>query len=382
MRRLGAATQGRLAQACASGEGRKDMFARRTVFVVGAGCSFEYGLPVGETLKSQIVDRMGSLSRAQRARDMEPYDELMLSAVRKLAHQEQIDAGNKVGLWLEAAGKIARGLPHSTSIDRYLAFRSDDPRIVQLGKLAIVQTILEAERASSLQPTPLDHAAIAGVTRDQPHWLGQLFGRMQEGVAGKARIADLFRNVTFVCFNYDRCIEHYFFNALVEYGDFNEEEAARVMAGMRIIHPYGRIGALPWDLDVSQSLRADYGVELSSHEQLLTLAKGIRTFTEGAHDAQHLPIHEALLEAEQVVFLGFSFLDQNMDMLTPNVRCPPASVTGTVFNESSSNQDLARALVHSMLSGRTGGAPEGHRIEFHGMTAGQFLANNGNALMR
>ena len=120
MRRLGAATQGRLAQACASGEGRKDMFARRTVFVVGAGCSFEYGLPVGETLKSQIVDRMGSLSRAQRARDMEPYDELMLSAVRKLAHQEQIDAGNKVGLWLEAAGKIARGLPHSTSIDRYL----------------------------------------------------------------------------------------------------------------------------------------------------------------------------------------------------------------------------------------------------------------------
>lgn len=197
MRRLGAATQGRLAQACASGEGRKDMFARRTVFVVGAGCSFEYGLPVGETLKSQIVDRMGSLSRAQRARDMEPYDELMLSAVRKLAHQEQIDAGNKVGLWLEAAGKIARGLPHSTSIDRYLAFRSDDPRIVQLGKLAIVQTILEAERASSLQPTPLDHAAIAGVTRDQPHWLGQLFGRMQEGVAGKARIADLFRNVTF-----------------------------------------------------------------------------------------------------------------------------------------------------------------------------------------
>jgi hypothetical protein len=38
---------------------------------------------------------------------MEPYDELMLSAVRKLAHQEQIDAGNKVGLWLEVSGVSA-----------------------------------------------------------------------------------------------------------------------------------------------------------------------------------------------------------------------------------------------------------------------------------
>lgn len=45
----------------------------------------------------------------------------------------------------------------------------------------------------------------------------QSFGGMQESVAGKARIADLIRNVTFVCGNYDRCIEHYFYNALLGY---------------------------------------------------------------------------------------------------------------------------------------------------------------------
>lgn len=358
------------------------MFARRTVFVVGAGCSYEYGLPVGETLKRLIVDRMSSLSRAQRQSGMEPYDELMLNAVRRLAHQEPGDAANQVGAWLEAAGKIARGLPHATSIDRYLAFRSDDQRIVQLGKLAIVQSILEAERASSLDASPLDHVEIGRIAHNQPHWLGQVFGRMQEGVAGKARITDLFRNVTFVSFNYDRCIEHYFYNAIVEYGDFSDSEAASAMVELRIIHPYGRIGALPWDIDVSQPLKADYGVELSSSEHLLSLASGIRTFTEGAHDDQHRPTHEALLQAEQVIFLGFSFLDQNMDMLTPNGRCSGTAVSGTVYNESPSNQELARSLVRSMLSGRTGGAPDGLQIDFHGVTAGQFIANNGNALMR
>jgi len=358
------------------------MFARKTVFIIGAGCSFEYDLPVGEGLKARIINKMARLAQARSRSASEEPDTLMVDAVRQLA-QDDMTTKDKIGPWLTAAEEVARGLPHSSSIDRYIHFRQDDQRIVTLGKLAIVRSILEAEAKSSLYIVPLDHARLFRTAGNQPHWLGQIFERMQENVASKANISDIFKNLTFICFNYDRCIEHYFYNAVRDYGSFSKVEAAEVLNSLCVLHPYGRVGALPWEPDSANTLKVSFGQDLYTSDHLVSLAKGIKTFTEGEHEAKTInAIHQSILDANQIVFMGFSFLEQNMTFLTPKSRSGVGSIFATVFRESTSNQSISEELILSMLKGGNDSGPVNRTPLLYNKTAGNFLSELGNQLRR
>ena len=308
-------------------------------------------------------------------------DMILLNAVRQIAHQEGISQ-DTMGPWLMAADELSRGLPHSSSIDRYLHFRSDDKRVVKLGKLAIVRAILQAEQESTLHAFPLNHISIANRAPNGIHWLGQLFLQMQEGVESKGRVADVFKNVSFISFNYDRCIEHYFYNAVKDWGSFSDQEAAEALRFLDISHPYGSVGGLPWDDRKAGTVRVEYGAEPTS-EELVKLAGGIKTFTEGEHEATLVTgMHQNILDAGKIVFMGFSFLDQNVELLTPPTQTAASEIVATVYGMSRSNQNIAELLMMAMLKGTAGAPPFPHKPHMHGVPAGHLIRDWGNELRR
>jgi hypothetical protein len=64
----------------------------------------------------------------------------------------------------------------------------------------------------------------------------------------------------------------------------------------------------------------------------------IRTFTEQiADDSLQTTIHDRISNAETLLFLGFSFHEQNMQLIRPSSECQAKQVLGTAFGISESN---------------------------------------------
>src|SRR4051794_38865980 len=119
------------------------MIKKSTVFVLGAGAGFDIGMPLGSTLSGTIGNKLNfRFVRGQ----LEKGDEVIWGALRHLASYEKIN--------IEECSKSGMGtgpgLQVSRSIDSYLHSHQHNKELQYCGKLAIVQSIFEAERASSL----------------------------------------------------------------------------------------------------------------------------------------------------------------------------------------------------------------------------------------
>jgi hypothetical protein len=160
------------------------------------------------------------------------------------------------------------------------------------------------------------------------------------------------------------------------------------MKHLKIMHPYGRIGGLPWDAAPGEPV-LEFGRDGIQGPTLNRVAKGIRTFAERVEEGDELGrIRTAVREANQLIFLGFSYLDQNMDLLRPNAPCRAGTVFGTTFGESDSNSKLAVALIRKMLKGSEPG-PGGHPPDSYvtgptlvGASATDFIKAYGNSIRR
>jgi hypothetical protein len=129
-----------------------------------------------------------------------------------------------------------------------------------------------------------------------------------ENVA-KSELDEVFSNLTLIVFNYDRCIEAYFPRALQQYYGLQPRDAELLLSKLKIIHPYGVAGGL----DARGQISVPFG---STEVNLLEVAHGIRTFSEGLADPEMgTAIVAALSSAFTLVFLGFSFHPLNMELL-------------------------------------------------------------------
>ncbi|MEY9590849.1 hypothetical protein ABIA06_003140 [Bradyrhizobium yuanmingense] len=85
--------------------------------------------------------------------------------------------------------------------------------MVEVGKMAIVGQILEAERNSELaisrETGRLDVDHVDG------RWLSEWLSMALSGIQ-RSKLGTMFDRVTFINFNYDRCIEHYLYWVLQE----------------------------------------------------------------------------------------------------------------------------------------------------------------------
>jgi hypothetical protein len=167
----------------------------KTVFVVGAGASSEFGLPLGSALAAEIRSRLQEELRADPSHPRPLFNGAMMIGDSRRMH----------GDYGEAARDLASGLVSARSVDRLLDSRSDRPLVGLMGKYAIARVIAEREAQTWLSmgiESDWD-ATQSAMTAAGQTWIGSLFSMLQEGVRPDDA-ETIFADVSFVTFNYDR----------------------------------------------------------------------------------------------------------------------------------------------------------------------------------
>lgn len=268
------------------------MFTRPTVFILGAGASLEAGFPLGSKLISNMMYTIAAAIE---------------------------DAGSQGNVYFhdrpvkaETLRRVYDGLKHNQSIDNYLSSVPDEPEIQQFGKYLIAAQILDAERQSHCGNSdgilygPMNHEA--GMLNS---WYEEMFRRMRERT-NTTNVHTMFENVAFVNFNYDRSLALYLLYALkASYPNVQDIEAI-INKHLLMIHPYGHLGNLPFQSKDGHAV--NYGCKYSNPNELIG---NIYTFEEDISSLSnnHRRIHQFLQWAERIVFLGFAFHQQNLDLL-------------------------------------------------------------------
>lgn len=268
------------------------MFRRQTLFVVGAGASAEFGLPLGTLLARQITNKMDI--RFERGFDFVGSGDRRL--YEQLINSKRQDADQ----WQPAAMRIRDGLPFAQSIDDFLDQRRSDRYINLYGKSAICQAILEAERESKLYFNPSNRDEPFDAVALTDTWLVKFMYMLCRGVP-REKVAHIFEHVDFIIFNYDRCIEHFLISALERAYSITQQDAAAIVDELQVLHPYGSVGRLG---------QVSFG---NSGANCVALAEEIKTYTEQADEKTVLhKILDRVDRAECIVFLGFAYHRQNM----------------------------------------------------------------------
>jgi hypothetical protein len=319
------------------------MFRRPTVFIVGAGASREVNLPLGNELKNRIATALNI--RFQGFNELISGSRLIADCLRRHALEVQ---QRDINYLLRHCWEIVAGMPGAISIDNYLDQRGQDADREICAKLAIVETISEAERNSLLFIDPRE--------RDQELDFAQIeaaraylvpLGRMVTSGARPNDLERMFENLTIVTFNYDRCIEHFFLRRLMNQYWLNEQAAAVFARRLRVHHVYGSIGTLPWAHP--NNVGVSFGEPLGSGP-CLAAARQIRTFTESHTDADlQAAIHNAIARAHTVVYLGFAYHEISMQLIHPNDDVATERIFATRFEVSDPNWQICR---NSLLADR------------------------------
>ena len=168
------------------------------------------------------------------------------------------------------------------------------------------------------------------------------------------RISDkIFDNLSIVNFNYDRCIEQFLARAICELFRKSDAEIHPLMERLQIFHPYGQVGHMQW---ARNGLRK-VGFGDVDYEDLIGVANEIRTFNEQIEEGEELKIiREKIASAQRIVFLGFHFHSQNMELLkaTGPGRGGIVNSYATAYDRSEADKALLDRVIRKMLEERGG----------------------------
>lgn len=254
--------------------------------------------------------------------------------------------GGLINDFLHVGRLIASAMPQAISIDNFMDAHNDNEKLIVMGKLGIITSILNAERRSKIYSDPRIGKPNIDFKKIENTWYSGFFKTLTENCL-KQNINRLFDNVKFIIFNYDRCIEHYLYHAIQNYYFLNPDEAAEIMANAEFYHPYGVVGSLPWlTPDGGQSVA--FGGHISE-EDLVASASSIRTFTESTEGEAINEMRHTIEECERIVFLGFSYLEQNLRILKPDIDDPSIEIVGTSYGISTSNRNIIEAGLQEVF---------------------------------
>lgn len=259
------------------------MIKEKTVFIFGAGLSSDYHFPTDHQLRDKIIQ------------DLELIE---MSDHSKMA-TKRIELLERMSFSQEELIKFKEGLQRGCfdTIDQFLETRKD-PRTIAIGKAAIAMALLSYESKAAFD-TGFSNTCFYRF----------LFQKMVEGTS-KETFKD--NEVTIVTYNYDRSFEFFLWNTLRNhYEGIKEGEVDNIMKEIKIIHIHGMVGQMHWQ----DPNFVNYGNEVN-YENLILAKNGIVIFNEidGAHN-KYKEAHRAILEAENVVFVGFGFDLLNLSRL-------------------------------------------------------------------
>ncbi|CDZ31165.1 Hypothetical protein NGAL_HAMBI490_60440 [Neorhizobium galegae bv. officinalis] len=339
------------------------MFEAGTVFVVGAGASAEFGLPVGWALVEQIREKSkfnfdhGSYPKGNRK-----IFETVFSKYGK--EQKQLEQA------FMAFADIQQGVETAGSIDEYINRYSDDSLIAELGKLLIAHSILEAENKSKLMPAKGQEAEGINWNSVQDTWISPFARTLFDGIKAND-VESIGNGIKIICFNYDRCIEHYLEYAIMRaYRGVERKQARQIVDNMQILHPYGSLGTLN---------NFSFGTPIE-HTNLYNVTKNLITWSETISD-ETLPdaMRQAVLDARTIVFLGFAFANQNLKLLKPEMATSKpyfTNVYATAFGLTNDVEESLRRKIGRLVTPRDYliSDPQERAIKFkYGMKCREFM---------
>lgn len=321
---------------------------RKTVFVIGAGASKEANLPTGLELKSKIAQLLDI--RFENYRQI-GGDETITQALRLLVQDVNGRDGDINPYRIEAC-HISEAMPQAISIDNFIDTHRENPKIALCGKLAIVKSILEAEKKSLLYFDKYKNVSKLNFKFLEKTWYGSFFQLLTENCA-KSELKARFETITLIIFNYDRCIEHYLLHALQNYYKIDQSNAAQLVKYINIYHPYGQVGHLPW-IQAKDSM--GFG-ESPTGQTLLSLSNQIKTFAEGTdpNASEIVEIKEHMAKVSHLIFLGFAFHKLNMKLLNPTENVKGLNVIrcfATAYQLSESNKETISEKITSLYGAK------------------------------
>ncbi len=307
------------------------MYKSKTVYVIGAGAGVDIGMPTGNKLIKTIKQLLDFPINNSNWTDQTTAVYL---ASRSLSKNE---AGNidhlEAKKYVIAAQSIKGGLDLATSIDNFVHSRQDS-HVTALAKLAITQSILDAERKSILYPVPsIKYPPEISFSNLSKSWLPLLMKSLNDGLTID-QLGRIFENLTFINFNYDRVLEFFLASAISRYYAVSDQQAQEIVNGAQIYHPYGTVGRLPWQ----PGSQPEVGFGAEDGYSLNEVSLGIKTFTERIEDQSAInEIRNSICSAQQIIFMGFGFHDQNMELLQPPISDTYAKIIASAYGISDSD---------------------------------------------
>lgn len=292
---------------------------RKNIIIVGAGASKEFGLPTGVELKDKITTLLNI--------SFDDFGSRQLSGDRAIV-QAIRDMGENVNAYLAEGLKICSNMAFAPSIDNFLDTHKENKAMVTIGKLAISRAIISEENKSYLNVYRNETGSIKdNLLEASEKWIGKFF-RVLVSQRDFDSFKEALKNITFISFNYDRCLQQFFCYASKTYFDLEDADVQEVLDCLNIIYPYGNIGEYRWNGYGKTNFGSQRPVDL------VTSIKSLRTFTEGCDEGVSHRITAALTKADIIMFLGFGYIPLNMEMLHMNNKFQVTRVIGTGFNLS------------------------------------------------
>ena len=344
------------------------MFRAKTLIVIGAGASIEVGMPVGSDLLKQIVELTDI--RFEHFNRQVSGDRAIVQALKIL-----LDEGGgvkKLNEHLAAAEQLGKSAKQAISVDNVID-ALEDPMVELVGKIGIVSAILKAEAASPYFKMTDCHPRTLEMSKFEPTWYSSLTKLLIENVR-KSAVEEIFSNLEIIDFNYDRCLEHYLPFSIAEYYGLDPDTIRETMQALPVHRPYGIAGRLPWQREEGPS------VEFGDHnpQNLADVSQQIRTFTERVEEGTELEaIKSSISKADRIVFLGFAFHRQNVELLATRVQ-GHAEIVATALGISKSDKsviedELERAFAFDGIFNED-------RIVLAETTCDQFFRDYGRTL--
>jgi hypothetical protein len=277
------------------------MITNKTVFILGAGASNPYGLPLGAGLKNLVLSN---------------YNNVQGHAVHLY---------NTTPFGQDQVGAFISGLRFSglSSVDAFLERR---PNFLEVGKATMGIELLFCEAGANLW-------------QDGSNWLTYLYGNMIGG-----SLEEFTKNqVSFVTFNYDRVVEHFFHTSLQNTFGKGAGDTARILDQIPIIHLHGQVGYLPWQSDRNVVPFGATAIGALQMNVMLSEIKVVHEDITDGRDKEFKRAKELIADAARVYLLGFGFGGRNVERLgLANVEAH--DYAGTAYGMTSKETNQCKVL--------------------------------------
>lgn len=238
--------------------------------VLGAGASEPYGFPIGGELREKIIGHEPINYRTS------PDEEANRSYFKEIFSKSEM-----------------------YSIDAFLTCR---PEFSQLGKDYISEILLQYEAAR----TP------------SGNWYQYLWNHYRTPTLDELD----FSSLKIVTFNYDRSLEYFLLNAILNtYGKGEKVSIERLMT-LEVVHVYGSLGPI-WDSTTMSTTAGEKIIPFGSPRLIRNAAQNIRVIPDERADKSPEFEHarKILSEANHICFLGFGFDSTNLTRLDSRQTC-------------------------------------------------------------